>query len=233
MTKILVVDDDPEVLGTVWRALSRDGHEVTLAESARQARQHLREDVPDLIILDVIMPGETGLDLCRSVRTNTSLESIPILFLSAKFQTDEIVAGLDAGGDDYITKPFELKELRARVRALLRRVPPGSGNRHMLDVGQVRVNTNTLRARTPHAHDIQLTTTEFRLLYYLMQSPNEAKSVEVLLQDVWGYPSDAGDPDLVRAHIRNLRNKIEKNSRKPEYIQTIHGVGYLFKLTSD
>lgn len=233
MTKILVVDDDPEVLGTVWRALSRDGHDVTLAESAELARQRLQEDLPDLIILDVIMPGETGLDLCRSVRANTRIQSIPILFLSAKFQTDEIVAGLDAGGDDYITKPFELKELRARVRALLRRVPPGSGNRNQIAAGRVKVNTNTLRASTPHAHNIQLTSTEFRLLYYLMQSPNEAKSVELLLQDVWGYPSDAGDPDLVRAHIRNLRNKIEKNSRTPEFIQTIHGVGYMFKVAAD
>lgn len=229
MAYILVVDDDPEVLGTTWRALTRDGHEVTLADSAEKALENLEERHPDLLILDIIMPGMDGLELCKHLRTQSVYQTLPILFLSAKGSTDDIVRGLDVGGDDYLPKPFDLPELSARVRALLRRVPPSeSALIEELTVGELSLDIDTFQVRTP-AGAVQLTSTEFRLLHYLMGNPNRAHSVYDLLTEVWQYPAGSGDPDLVRAHIRNLRRKIEPDTQQPIYIHTIHGVGYMVR----
>jgi two-component system, OmpR family, response regulator RpaA len=229
MTTILVVDDDAEVLGTVWRALSREGHEVLLAESAEQALERIDQQRPDLIILDIMMPHKDGLEFCQELRQDQFLRTTPVLFLSARWRTDDIVRGLDAGGDDYLTKPFELKELNARVRALLRRSPPDDELHAKLSVGGLTLDANTFQVSTPHLKDVQLTSTEFRVLHHLMSLPNQTHSVHELLDAIWQYPRGTGDPDLVRAHIRNLRAKIEPDSRHPTYIQTIHGVGYMVK----
>ena len=228
MAKILVVDDDPEVLGTVWRALRREDHDVTLAESVKDARSHIIENRPDLVVLDIMMPEQDGLTFCREIRTDKRLSALPILFLSARYRSDDIVEGLDAGGDDYLTKPFELKELSARVRALLRRSPP-TEKQTTLTSGHLALDLNTYQANTEESKKIQLTATEFRLLHHLLKSPGQAHSVRELLDEVWEYPDGAGDPDLVRAHIRNLRSKLEPDSSKPKYIHTIHGVGYMVK----
>ena len=230
MPNILVVDDDAEILGTVWRALSREGHEVTLAESAEQARVRIEQLRPDLIVLDVMMPKEDGIQFCTALREGDEYKRIPILFLSARWRPDDIVRGLDAGGDDYLTKPFELKELNARVRALLRRMPPpGDQENNVVVVGGLKLDSDTFQVTTEEQGPIQLTSTEYRLLEHLMTQPNRAHSVRELLDAVWHYPHGTGDPDLVRAHIRNLRTKIEEDTRTPHYIQTIHGVGYMIK----
>lgn len=229
MAHILVVDDNAEVLGTIWRALSREGHEITLAESAKQAYDRISKRKPDLIVLDIIMPHKTGLEFCQEIRQKPELETIPVLFLSAKVRTDDIVRGLDAGGDDYLIKPFELNELNARVRALLRRSKPSSQQSKIITVGDLKLDSHTFQVSTPKAENIQLTSTEYRLLFHLMSTPNQVHSVRELLDVVWQYPDGAGDPDLVRAHVRNLRAKIEENSRRPRYIHTIHGVGYMIK----
>jgi two-component system response regulator RpaA len=230
MPNILVVDDDAEILGTVWRALSREGHEVTLAESAAQARTRIEQLRPDLIVLDVMMPKEDGIQFCTALREGDDYKRIPILFLSARWRPDDIVRGLDAGGDDYLTKPFELKELNARVRALLRRMPPPSDEEtNVVSVGGLKLDSDTFQVTTEEEGPVQLTSTEYRLLEHLMSQPNRAHSVRELLDAVWHYPHGTGDPDLVRAHIRNLRTKIEVDTRTPHYIQTIHGVGYMIK----
>jgi DNA-binding response OmpR family regulator len=232
MANILIVDDDPEVLGTVWRALSREGHDIQLSESAAQAWPLIRDQRPDLVVLDIMMPEQDGLSFCEEIRSDTQLKTIPILFLSAKWRTDDIVRGLDAGGDDYLTKPFELNELNARVRALLRRSPPTEETDSALTVGGLILNPGTFQVSTAEHKNIQLTSTEYRLLHHLMSAPDQAHSVRDLLDKVWQYPSGAGDPDLVRAHIRNLRAKLEQDSGSPVYIHTIHGVGYMVKTTS-
>lgn len=229
MASILIVDDDAEVLGTVWRALNREGHEIVLAESAMQAREKIAQNRPDLMILDIMMPEKDGLSFCAELRKEEDYKTMPILFLSAKWRTDDIVKGLDVGGDDYLTKPFELRELNARVRALLRRSPPGEEEDAELKVGELVLDTYTFQASTPAEKNIQLTSTEYRLLNHLMAAPDQAHSVHELLDAVWDYPAGTGDPDLVRAHIRNLRAKIEPDSRHPTYIHTIHGVGYMVK----
>jgi DNA-binding response OmpR family regulator len=229
MAYILIVDDDAEVLGTVWRALSRDGHEVILAESAEQAREKIVQTRPDLMVLDIMMPNQDGLQFCQELRQQEQFRTIPILFLSARWRTDDIVRGLDVGGDDYLTKPFELKELTARVRALLRRAPNPQDQGIALNIGELMLDPKTFQVSTAQIRNIQLTSTEYRLLHYLMSAPNRAHSVRDLLDAVWQYPAGAGDPDLVRAHIRNLRAKLEPDSRYPLYIHTIHGVGYMIK----
>lgn len=229
MADILVIDDDSEVLGTVQRALSRDDHEIRIAESPAQARALLSYQRPHLIILDIMMPGQDGLSFCKELRANPMYDEVPILFLSARWRTDEIVQGLDAGGDDYISKPFELKELTARVRALLRRYPQHKSSNEPLVVGDISLDPTTCQVSTKVLHDRQLTLTEFRLLHHLMSVPNHAHSIRELLDRVWQYPPGTGDPDLVRAHIRNLRAKLEDDPGSPQHIHTIHGVGYMVR----
>jgi DNA-binding response OmpR family regulator len=225
---VLAVDDDPEVLGTLSRALTRDGFEVGRATSGLEALRMLAERRPDLIILDIIMPGLDGLAVCRRIRADNQYNDLAILFLTARGQTDDVVAGLDVGGDDYVVKPFELAELTARVRALVRR-----GQRNvviespLLVVGSLHLDSNTHQVNVGEHPAIQLTATEHRLLRYLMEHANQALSPYHLLEAVWDYPSNTGDPDLVRAHVRNLRAKLETDDSSTPIIRTIHGVGYM------
>ncbi|MBZ0300122.1 MAG: response regulator transcription factor, partial [Anaerolineae bacterium] len=179
------------------------------------------------LILDIIMPGMDGITVCRKVRGNPRFITLPILFLTAKGSTDDIVEGLDAGADDYVIKPFELAELRARVHALIRRGQRQSDadNDAVLQIGDLVLDSDTYQVAVNDL-SIQLTSTEHRLLRYLMEHVNQALSPSHLLQAVWEYPPDTGDPDLVRAHVRNLRAKIERNPDR-RYIRTIHGVGYM------
>ncbi|MCC6804132.1 MAG: response regulator transcription factor [Anaerolineae bacterium] len=225
MVHILAVDDDNEVLETVGRVLRHESYEVSLATSAAQAMMLLEKRTPDLLVLDIMMPEIDGVTLCRQLRRDSRFIPLPILFLTAKGSTDDIVNGLDAGADDYVVKPFELAELRARIAALLRRGVRDKKNDAILQLNDLRLDSDTYLVWVEDA-SVQLTSTEHRLLRYLMEHPNQALSPSHLLQAVWEYPPNTGDPDLVRAHVRNLRAKIEKGTRR-KYIRTIHGVGYM------
>lgn len=225
MVHILAVDDDNEVLETVGRVLRHESYEVSLATSAAQAMTILEKRIPDLLVLDIMMPEVDGVTLCRQLRRDSRFIPLPILFLTAKGSTDDIVSGLDAGADDYVVKPFELAELRARIAALLRRGVREKKNDAILQLNDLRLDSDTYQVWIEDA-SVQLTSTEHRLLRYLMEHPNQALSPSHLLQAVWEYPPNTGDPDLVRAHVRNLRAKIEKGARR-KYIRTIHGVGYM------
>jgi DNA-binding response OmpR family regulator len=225
MTYILAVDDDPEVLDTLGRVLARESFDVGLAKSAAEALEMLDLRHPDAMILDIIMPGVDGITLCRNLRQDSRFAALPILFLTAKGSTDDVVDGLDAGADDYVVKPFELAELRARIYALLRRSNRETPSGSVLELDDLRLDSDTYQVWI-QGRQIQLTSTEHRLLRYLMENPNRALSPAHLLQAVWDYPPDTGDPDLVRAHVRNLRAKLEKDTDR-RYIRTIHGVGYM------
>ena len=228
MTYIMAVDDDPEVLDTLGRVLERESFEVGLARSAAEALIQLDKRAPSAMILDIMMPGMDGITLCRQLRRDSRFNALPILFLTAKGSTEDVVDGLDAGADDYVVKPFELAELRARIHALLRRSVRDSGTGAILQLNDLKLDSDTYQVYIK-GNRIQLTSTEHRLLRYLMENPNRALSPGHLLQVVWEYPPNTGDPDLVRAHVRNLRSKIEKNSDR-RYIRTIHGVGYMISL---
>jgi DNA-binding response OmpR family regulator len=227
MTYVMAVDDDASVLETLGRVLRHDGYEVSLMSSGVQALKTVKTQLPDLIILDIIMPEMDGIAICRELRASASTVSVPVLFLTAKGNTEDIVAGLDAGADDYVVKPFELAELRARVAALLRR---GTRDRSatVLQLNNLRLDSDTYQVSIDN-RTIQLTLTEHRLLRYLMEHPNQAHSPSHLLQMVWEYPPNTGDPDLVRAHVRNLRAKIERGT-SAKHIRTIHGVGYMISI---
>jgi DNA-binding response OmpR family regulator len=226
--KIMAVDDDPEVLGTLGRVLEYEGFETRLADSGMKALTIIEDYDPDLVILDIIMPGMDGIAVCRQLRGDVRFTSLPILFLTAKGSTDDIVEGLDSGADDYIVKPFELAELRARVHALLRRGQRGersSSAKPEVRVKDLRLDTDMYRAYVGD-DSIVLTTTEYRLLRYMMENCDTALSLSDLLQSVWDYPPNTGDPDLVRAHVRNLRKKLDDEDNQ-RYIRTVHGIGYM------
>jgi DNA-binding response OmpR family regulator len=228
MTLIIAVDDDPDVLGTLGRVLEYEGFETKLAPGGAEALKLLEDHKPDLLILDIIMPVMDGIEVCLKLRANPAFISLPILFLTARGSTDDVVEGLDAGADDYIVKPFEVAELRARVNALLRRAKrtePDARTTHILQVRDLKLDTNAYCAYVEET-PVALTTTEYRLLRHLMENNNQTLTLADLLQSVWDYPPDAGDPDLVRAHVRNLRRKLEKNT-STQYIRTVYGVGYI------
>lgn len=226
MPFVMAVDDDPEVLATLGRVLKRERFEVELVSSGVEALQRLETARPDLLILDIIMPLMDGIAVCEQLRRNPDFISLPVLFLTAKGSTDDVVRGLDAGADDYVVKPFELTELRARIRALLRRgTRDNQSEESVLQIGDLLLDSNTHQVAVGDVSQ-QLTSTEHRLLRYLMENSDQVLSLSKLLEDVWEYPPNTGDPDLVRAHIRNLRVKIEKGHNR-KFIRTIHGVGYM------
>lgn len=228
---LLVVDDDDLVALAVQRALKKFGYHVLVANSGRDGIQTARRYRPDLILLDVIMPGLTGYQVCREIRSDPLLQETPILFLTAKAEDDDKIEGLMAGADDYLTKPFNMEELHLRVRAILRRMMPidetQTGSPDEVRVGDVMLDCRTFQVATDKGKAL-LTNVQFDLLYHLMINAGQIFTTQQLLQDVWNYPPNTGSPELVRAHIRNLREKIEPIPSKPKYVRTIQGHGYTF-----
>jgi DNA-binding response OmpR family regulator len=228
MTEILVVDDDHDVAQSIELALRRRAFRVTLAHSGVEALKTLRRYQPDLVILDVLMPGMSGFDVCRRLRADPNTAHLPIVFLTARGQEQDRIEGLRAGADDYVGKPFNLEELILRVKAVLRRVghEPVRERRAELVAGGMRLDCQTFQVTTAEEDGILLTPTEFDLLYHLMSNAGQVFSSDRLLQEVWDFPYDTGSTDLVRAHIKNLREKIEPNPRSPKYVRTVPRHGY-------
>ena len=231
---ILIIDDDDLVSRTLQRALKGYGFHPMTAHSGAEGLQLARRHPPDLFILDILMPGMDGYQVCRQIRSDPLLQNIPVLFLTAKGKDEDKVEGFRAGADDYLPKPFHLEELQLRLHAILRRTQPAPANTpanpNQLIVGSVSLNCHSFIVTTPHG-SAQLTNVQFDLLYHLMSNAGRIFTSQQLLQDVWDYPRDTGSPELVRAHIRNLREKIEPHSSHPIYILTIQGHGYTFQKT--
>ena len=227
MACICVVDDERDVAWAVEQSLGRRGHEVVVAHSGQRALELMRRRRPDLVILDIIMPGMNGLEVCERLRTDPTLAAVPILFLTAKGDIQDRIKGLEAGGDDYLSKPFDLQELYLRVEALLRRSRPISAEERPspLVVGPLSLDRRTFVLRA-EGKTVRLTPMEFEVMLCLMSHPGEVFSSERLLQEVWAYPAGTGDPATVRWHIKNLRAKIEPDPTKPTYIQTVPRYGY-------
>ncbi len=221
--RILVVDDEAQIRRVMRTALSSAGYEVGDAKTGEEALEKVREFRPDLVLLDMNMPGIGGLAACREIRTGTN---IAIIMLTVRNSEGDKVASLDAGADDFVTKPFSMPELLARIRAALRRVPSSPPSPVKFRVGQLVVDF-AARSVTNGLSTEHLTPKELDLLRFLTQHANEAVSHRELLQAVWG--PDYGDQvDYLRVFIKNLRKKIETNPEYPEYIQTEPWVGYRF-----
>ena len=236
MTTILVIDDDELVSRTLQRALKIYGYQVMVAKSGIEGLQMARRHRPDLFILDIIMPGVDGYQVCRQIRGDPLLKDLPVLFLTARGKDEDKIEGFRAGADDYLAKPFNMEELQLRVRAILRRVqtettPAGAArDPYRLQAGEVVLDCRTFEVTTP-AGTVLLTNVQFDLLYHLMSHADQVFTSQQLLQDVWDYPRDTGSSELVRAHIKNLREKIEPEPGRPRYIRTIQGHGYSFSVT--
>jgi DNA-binding response OmpR family regulator len=231
VSRILVVDDEPDLVWAVKYALLDEGHEVLTAGDGLQALALARQERPDLFVLDVVMPGLDGIEVCREARRDLRLASVPILFLSSHDAVQDRVRGLDEGGDDYLCKPFDLTELKARVRTLLRR---GAAPRDEADddacvlrAGGVSLDTRD-RSLAIDGVPVSLTPAEFGLLGFLMAHAGEVFSSRQLMEHVWGYQPGTGDPAVVRWHMKNLRTKIEPDSASPLYIRTVPRHGYIF-----
>jgi DNA-binding response OmpR family regulator len=230
MPTILVIDDDELVSRTLQRSLKVYGHQVMAANSGTEGLQLARRHRPDLFILDIMMPGTDGYQVCRLIRDDPLLSDLPVLFLTAKAKDEDKIEGFQAGADDYLSKPYNVEELQLRVQAILRRVHPEKKEQFpttVVDIGAVRLDCRTFKATTP-AGTVLLTNVQFDLLYHLMSNVDQVFNSQQLLQDVWDYPRDTGSPELVRAHIKNLREKIEPVPSRPRFIQTIQGHGYTF-----
>lgn len=228
---ILIIEDDEIVARTIARSLG-DRYQVHVTNSGAQGLQYARQLDPDLVILDVLMPGMDGYAVCREMRSDPQLARIPVLFLTARARDADRITGFTVGGDDYLSKPFNLDELHLRVRAILRRTQRHHSRSRdtqgaTLNIDGYILHPRTFEVETPHSGSIRLTPVQFDLLYHLMAHPGETFTPARLLDEVWDYPADGGSPDLVRVHIKTLRERVERNPRLPSFIRTIPGSGYV------
>ncbi|HHY98422.1 MAG TPA: response regulator transcription factor [Firmicutes bacterium] len=223
-TKVLVVDDEPSIVELIRFNLEREGFKVTAAYSGGGLLDRIRAERPDLVILDIMLPGEDGLTICREIRKESNL---PIIMLTAKDSETDKVLGLELGADDYITKPFSPRELIARVRAVLRRSSGEESAETKKQVLKVRdlMLDGERHLVTLNGRELDLPPKEFELLRILMENPGRVLTREYLLETIWGYEY-IGETRTVDVHIRRLRQKIEPDPSQPVYIETVHGFGY-------
>ena len=225
MTRVLVVEDDEAMAVALRDGFTYEGYEVTVARDGEEGLHCAREEPPDLMILDVMLPKMTGLEVCKLLRGEGS--QLPIIMLTARGQEIDKVLGLKLGADDYVTKPFSFMELMARVEAVLRRAQPGGlGHRSVYEFGDMTVDMDRHDA-TKGGEPVELTPREFRLLGYLLEHRAEVVSREELLDAVWGYDT-IPFTRTVDTHIAKLRKKIEDDASDPQHIITVHRLGYKF-----
>jgi DNA-binding response OmpR family regulator len=222
-TTVLVVDDEPIVREVVLRYLERDGFRTLEAGDGDTARRLLENESPGLVILDIMLPGIDGLELCRWIRARSDL---PVILLTARGEEADWIVGLELGADDYVTKPFSPRELAARVRTVLRRSTPDIGKAERLSFDELDLDART-REVACRGEQLRLTAREFDLLWFLASHPKQVFSRDQLMDRVWGYAA-ALDTGTVTVHIRRLREKIEVDPARPERLQTVWGVGYRF-----
>jgi DNA-binding response OmpR family regulator len=216
--RVLVVDDDPALADVVARYLRREGFEVDYAADGATGLHLALSTLPDLVVLDLMMPGMDGFEVCRRLREVTH---IPVVMLTAMGEEDDRIAGLDLGADDYVTKPFSPRELAARVRAVLRRAAPAVAE--VLRGGGIEVDTLAHRVRRG-GEPVTLTAKEYDLLVCFLTNPGRAFRREELLETVWGWR--IGDTSTVTVHVRRLREKVEDDASAPRHLTTVRGVGY-------
>ncbi len=223
MTTVLIVDDEPIVRDVVARYLKREGYDTLEAGDGEGARTLIEGGSPNLVVLDVMLPGTDGLSLCRWIRGRGDL---PVIMLTARGEEADRIVGLELGADDYVTKPFSPRELAVRVRAVLRRAGQAPAPAERLVFDELELDSGT-RDVTRDGRKLRLTAREFDLLFFLASNPGHVFSRDQLMTSVWGY-SSALDTGTVTVHIRRLRAKIESDPANPAHLETVWGVGYRF-----
>ena len=231
--RILLVDDEQSIQALLSYPLRKEGYEVVQATDGRQALERFDEQQFDLVVLDLMLPKVDGLEVCRQLRTRSS---VPIIMLTAKSEEIDKVVGLELGADDYITKPFSMREFSSRIKAALRRVEMSrptetAPDEAPLEVGELRIDFPKRAARV-RGNEVELTYVEFEILSALARSAGRVFTRDMLLQRIWG-DSAYRDPRTIDVHIRHLREKIERDPKDPDYLFTVRGVGYRFRDTSE
>ncbi len=226
MAHILVVDDEISIRELLKFNLEKEGYKVTCVANGEEAIDLMNHTRYDLVILDLMLPGVNGLEVCRKMRTDRSLLSIPVIMLTAKGEEIDKVLGLELGADDYLTKPFGVRELLARIKVRLRR-PSMEKDEEIIIRGDLAIELNSFTVKV-RDEVIDFTPKEFELLRLLASHPGKVYTRDELLEKIWGYEYP-GDTRTVDVHIRHLRQKVEKDPANPEYIETLRGIGYRFK----
>ncbi|GAB4517351.1 MAG: response regulator transcription factor [Anaerolineae bacterium] len=223
--RVLVVDDDKEIVRLLRAYLEQAGYQVFIAYDGETALHVLRRERPSLVVLDLMLPDRDGWDITRMVRSDSGLENTPIIMLTARVEDTDKIIGLELGADDYVTKPFNPREVVARVRSVLRRTASeGKNAEQVLQVGSLMMDLYR-REVTMEGHSLELTPTEYQILKALMENPGYAFTRAELIEQSLGYDYESLERSL-DSHIKNLRKKIESDPKNPAYIQTVYGVGY-------
>lgn len=233
MTKelILVIDDEMHILELVKYNLEKEGYNIIVSTRGEDGLDTIERVRPDLVILDLMLPDIDGLEICKRIRENNSTAALPVLMLTARSSETDKVLGLETGADDYLTKPFGVRELTARVKALLRRFSRSPEEPGLINVGPLTIDTGAFRAYKNN-REITLTSKEYELLKSLVLNRGRILTRDHLLNKVWGYDF-LGDTRTVDVHIRRLRRKIEDDAKSPRFIQTARGIGYSFNYKGD
>ena len=228
MATILVVDDEEPIQELLRFNLEKEGYRVCVAKDGQEALERVEKEQPDLLVLDVMLPGMSGVEVCRRLRLIPKYQQTPIIMLTAKGEEIDKVLGLELGADDYMTKPFSPRELLARIKACLRRLNNSSEETDVQIIrGELKIDVSGFRVEV-RGEEIELTPKEFELLRVFATHPRKVYSRDELLERIWGYEYD-GDTRTVDVHVRHLRLKVERDPSNPEYIETLRGIGYRFK----
>ena len=226
MRRVLIIEDDKDIIELVRYNLEKEGYQVAALGDGVSGLAQIKKAAPDILLLDLMLPRLSGLEICKVIRSDERLNRLPILMLTARSEEADRVLGLEIGADDYVTKPFSPRELVARVKALLRRAEPLTESAHAIEAGALLIDPTAYRV-TRNGVPVTLSTLEFRLLYFLASHQNRVFSRDQLLDEVWGNERFV-TPRSVDVYIRRLREKVEEDSEKPIHLKTIRGAGYLF-----
>ena len=227
MKRILIIEDDRDIIELVRYNLVNEGFQVSAASDGTAGLASLKKSPPDILLLDLMLPRLSGLEICKEIRRDSALNRLPILMLTARGEESDRVVGLEMGADDYVTKPFSPRELVARVKALLRRTDPAGDSQRTIAVGKLLIDPAAYRVAR-EGKPLTLSTLEFRLLYYLAARPNRVFTRDQLLDAVWGTERFV-TPRSVDVYVRRLREKIEADPENPAHLKTVRGAGYLFE----
>src|SRR6202049_1362775 len=227
MKRVLLIEDDRDIVELVRYNLEREGFQVAAATDGATGLVQVRKSPPDMLLLDLMLPKLSGLEICRDIRRDQALNRLPILMLTARGDEADRVVGLEMGADDYVTKPFSPRELIARGKAVLRRAEPPTDSPRIIEIGKLAIDPASYRV-SHSGKAVPLSTLEFRLLYYLASRPNRVFTRDQLLDAVWGTDRFV-TPRSVDVYVRRLREKIEPDPENPMHLKTVRGAGYLFE----